>query len=104
MGLVTGSVTPRARAKPWVKVVLPAPRSPLRTRRSPGSARRANAEATAFVSSGVEVRSTNIVDPTIARRLRRAPGAARSCSGTRRRQPPVTYWRGVRGPSPVTIS
>ena len=28
VGLVTGSVTPRPRARPWVKVVLPGPEVP----------------------------------------------------------------------------
>src|SRR5919204_1224268 len=49
----TGSVTPRARAAPCTKVVLPAPRSPVRTTTSPPVRSEATACASAFVSSGV---------------------------------------------------
>ena len=47
--LVTGSSTPTARAKPWVKWVLPAPRSPTSTRRSPSTTKAATSAARAWV-------------------------------------------------------
>src|SRR4051794_22294735 len=50
-GLVTGSSTPRPAANPWANAVLPVPRSPARTSRSPGAARPAISAARARVSS-----------------------------------------------------
>src|SRR3954454_7032708 len=46
-GLVTGSSTPRPAANPWANAVLPVPRSPASTSRSPGAARPAISAARA---------------------------------------------------------
>ncbi len=51
VGLVTRCVTPSPRARPLVKVVLPAPRSPLSTTRSPTRSSGAIAAPTASVSA-----------------------------------------------------
>src|SRR5437879_2096488 len=56
------SSMPRPSAKPWVNAVLPAPRSPTRSRRSPGRAKGAMAAASWRVAS------TEVVQyPVIAR-------------------------------------
>src|ERR687891_2912682 len=52
VGLVTGPWTPRARAAPRTKVVLPAPSSPETRTTSPGCRRRASCAASASVSAG----------------------------------------------------
>src|SRR5215212_3778821 len=55
VGLVTGTATPRARAAPRTKVVLPAPSSPETRTTSPGSRRCARSAASASVSAGEAV-------------------------------------------------
>ena len=57
--LVTGAVTPRARAAPRTNVVLPAPSSPATVTTSPGWSRSAMRAAMRSVSAG-EVDSTSI--------------------------------------------
>src|SRR6185436_7650355 len=51
VGLVTGPSTPSSAARPWMKQVFPAPRSPLRASTVPGVADRAIRAARACVSS-----------------------------------------------------
>src|SRR6516164_2228447 len=55
VGLVTGPSTPSAAAKPWAKVVLPAPRSPTRRNTSPARLKGASRAATARVASADSV-------------------------------------------------
>src|SRR6516165_3258637 len=58
VGLVTGPSTPSAAAKPWAKVVLPAPRSPTRRNTSPARLKGASRAATARVASADSVTRT----------------------------------------------
>src|SRR5580698_4239279 len=55
VGLVTGSVTPNARAAPLTSVVLPAPSSPRTSTTSPGRNCPASSAPSASVSAGAEV-------------------------------------------------
>src|SRR5438477_451133 len=55
VGLVTDSVMPKPRAKPWTKVVLPAPRSPWSASVLSGGSAVANFAAKARVSSAEAV-------------------------------------------------
>ncbi len=61
VGLVTGTVTPSARAAPRTNVVFPDPSSPATVTRSPGRSSAATAAATRSVSSGEKV-STSTTD------------------------------------------
>src|SRR5271155_5065597 len=70
LGLVTGSVTPSARAAPRTNVVLPAPSSPRTSTTSPGRRRSASCAPIASVSCG----------PFVSTRL--APGGAWGSGGS----------------------
>src|SRR5687767_8174837 len=62
VGEVTGSVTPSARHAPRIRVVFPAPSSPLTSTRSPGASVAANLAPSASVSSGPAVRSSKEIE------------------------------------------
>src|SRR5215211_4902736 len=63
VGLVTGTPTPRARAAPRTKVVLPAPSSPDTRTTSPGTRRSARRAASASVSAGEAVSASAMAGP-----------------------------------------
>ena len=67
VGDVMRSSIPSAAPKPCVKAVLPAPRSPARSTRSPGRANSASAAASSFVCSGEVVRAKIIHSPLVDR-------------------------------------
>src|SRR5437879_3733069 len=60
VGLVTGSVTPSARAAPRASVVLPAPRSPELSTTSPGRSPPASSAPSASVSCGPAVSTVRV--------------------------------------------
>ena len=69
VGEVIGTSTPRAAPRPWVNAVLPAPRSPQSTIKSPGRIKSARAAASRRVPS------TDVVD-TAARGRDSTTGSA----------------------------
>ena len=70
VGDVTAPRTPRAAPMPWVSVVFPAPRSPVRISRSPASSRVPRCSPNARVSSAV---SSRCVIGSIRSMVRRFP-------------------------------
>src|SRR5512139_482473 len=63
VGEVIGPRTPSPSPMPWVRVVLPAPRSPVSTRRSPARSRAPRARPKACVRSGVSRRTSRSTSP-----------------------------------------
>ena len=88
VGLVMGSVTSSARPNPWVNAVLPAPRSPARTIRSPGPRQAPTAAAKAWVSSTDPVRAVSAAASTAPR----LPTGVRTPPGAQRPMAPATTW------------
>src|SRR3954466_3178580 len=77
VGEVTGSLTPSARAAPRIRVVLPAPRSPLTRTTSPGPSSVASRSPGASVSAALRVRAVTPARDSCASRQRDPSGPAR---------------------------
>ena len=113
VGEATCPRTPSPTPIPCVRVVLPAPRSPVSTTRSPARSTPASASPNARAASAsgrVAVRTSALTPPPDPRRRRRQRRAVRRRHPPARRPPATaatslsTCTRGTRAPTRVTIS